>query len=105
MHFGELGRDSRYEAYLFDIGTLSFDSRSLIGFLVFHLLNLHSHPGDQRVVLFLVRRLRDPRSPWSSRGARARRSLPPSLHRTHAGGWSLAGGRCPASSTVHALGG
>jgi hypothetical protein len=61
LHFESVGQDGQqYEAYLFDVGTLSFDSRSLVGFVVFHVLNVAAVLVIAGVMLFLARRLRDP---------------------------------------------
>ena len=60
LHFESVGQESRqYEAYLFDVGTLSFDARSVVGFVVFHVLNIAAVLVIAGVVLFLARRLRD----------------------------------------------
>lgn len=48
-----------YQAYLGPISTITFDSRSVIGFLVFHLLNIAALLVIAGVVIFLIRRFRD----------------------------------------------
>ena len=48
-----------YQAYLGPMATLTFDSRSLVGFIVFHLLNIAAILVIGGVVIFLVRRFRD----------------------------------------------
>lgn len=61
IHFESVGQQGdRYEAYLFDVGTASFDARSLVGTLVFHTLNVAAFMVIGGVVIFLYRRLRDP---------------------------------------------
>ncbi len=61
LHFESVGQDSeQYRAYVFDIGTMDFGSRSLIGFVVFHTLNISAVLVIGGVVVFLYRRLNDP---------------------------------------------
>ena len=61
LHFESVGQDSeQYRAYVFDIGTMDFGSRSLIGFVVFHTLNISAVLVISGVVVFLHRRLNDP---------------------------------------------
>lgn len=61
LHFESTGQTGReYQAFVFDVGTLSFDSRGLVGFLAFHLLNVAAFLVIAGVALFVVRRLRDP---------------------------------------------
>lgn len=61
LHFESVGQDSeRYRAYVFDVGTMDFGSRSIIGFVVFHLLNISAVLVIAGVVVFLYRRLNDP---------------------------------------------
>ncbi len=61
LHFESVGQDSeQYRAYVFDIGTMDFGSRSFIGFMVFHLLNISAVLVIAGVVVFLYRRLNDP---------------------------------------------
>lgn len=61
LHFESVGQDSeRYRAYVFDIGAAEFGSRSFLGFVVFHLLNISAVLVIAGVVVFLYRRLNDP---------------------------------------------
>jgi hypothetical protein len=60
LHFESVGQDSeQYRAYVFDIGTIDFGSRSLLGFVVFHTLNISAVLVIAGVVVFLYRRLND----------------------------------------------
>jgi hypothetical protein len=45
---------------VFNVGTVSFDSTGLVGFVFFHLLNVAAFLVIAGVVVFLYRRLRDP---------------------------------------------
>ena len=61
LHFESVGQDSeQYRAYVFDIGTIDFGSRSVLGFVVFHTLNISAVLVIAGVVVFLYRRLNDP---------------------------------------------
>jgi hypothetical protein len=61
LHFESVGQESeQYRAYVFDIGTAEFGSRSLTGFVIFHLLNISAVLVISGVAIFLYRRLRDP---------------------------------------------
>lgn len=61
LHFESVGQDSeQYRAYVFDVGTMDFGSRSVLGFVVFHLLNISAVLVIAGVVVFLYRRLNDP---------------------------------------------
>lgn len=61
IHFESVGQDgSQYEAYLFGVGTGSFDATSAVGFVIFHLLNIVAFLVIAGVLVFLHRRLRDP---------------------------------------------
>jgi hypothetical protein len=61
LHFESVGQDgSRYQAYLFGVGTSSFDATSVIGFVIFHLLNISAFLVIAGVLVFLHRRVRDP---------------------------------------------
>lgn len=61
LHFESVGqRGSDYRTYIFNVGTVSFDSTSLAGFLFFHLLNVAAFLVIAGVIVFLYRRLRDP---------------------------------------------
>jgi hypothetical protein len=60
IHFESADASGRtYLAYLGPLATISFDSRSLIGWLVFHALNIAAVLVIAGVAIFLVRRLRD----------------------------------------------
>jgi hypothetical protein len=60
VHFESADPSGRtYLAYLGPIGTITFDSRSLFGWLVFHALNIAAVLVIAGVVIFLSRRLRD----------------------------------------------
>lgn len=61
LHFESVGQDgSEYKAYLFGVGTGSFQAESVIGFVTFHLLNIAAFLVIAGVLVFLYRRLRDP---------------------------------------------
>lgn len=61
LHFESVGQEgNQYRAYLFGIGTASFDSLSVIGFIIFHLLNIAAFLVIAGVLVFLYRRFRDP---------------------------------------------
>lgn len=61
LHFESVGQTGRrYEAFVFDVGAGTFDARSLVGFLAFHVLNVAALLVIGGVGLFLLRRLRDP---------------------------------------------
>ncbi len=61
LHFESVGQDgSEYRAYLFGVGTSSFQATSAVGFLVFHLLNVAAFLVIAGVLIFLYRRMRDP---------------------------------------------
>jgi hypothetical protein len=61
LHFESVGQDSeRYRAYLAGLGTFSFDSDTVFGFLVFHALDVAAFLVIAGVIIFLRRRLRDP---------------------------------------------
>lgn len=61
LHFESVGQDGRrYRAFVGDLGTFSFDSRSVAGWITFHLLNIAAVLVLAGVFMFLSRRLRDP---------------------------------------------
>jgi hypothetical protein len=61
LHFESVGQDDdRYQAYVAGWGTAEFDSRSAVGFLVFHALDVAAVLVLAGVSIFLARRLRDP---------------------------------------------
>lgn len=61
LHFESVGQDAReYRAYVANWGTVSFDSRSIFGWITFHLLDIAAVLVLAGVFMFLARRLRDP---------------------------------------------
>jgi hypothetical protein len=61
LHFESVGQDGReYRAVVGEIGTFSFDSRSVVGWITFHLLDISAVLVLAGVFVFLGRRLRDP---------------------------------------------
>lgn len=60
LHFESVGQDAQqYRAFVFDVGTVEFGSRSLVGFALFHVLNISAVLVIAGVAIFLYRRLRD----------------------------------------------
>jgi len=61
LHFESVGQDAReYRAFVANWGTVSFDSRSVAGWVTFHLLDIAAVLVLAGVFIFLARRLRDP---------------------------------------------
>jgi hypothetical protein len=61
LHFESVGQDGReYRAVVGEVGTFSFDSRSVPGWITFHLLDISAVLVLAGVFIFLSRRLRDP---------------------------------------------
>jgi hypothetical protein len=61
LHFESVGQDAgKYRAYVANWGTLSFESRSLVGWVTFHALDIAAVLVLGGVFIFLARRLRDP---------------------------------------------
>lgn len=61
LHFESVGQNGRlYRTYLGPAGTFSFDSRGLVGWITFHLLDIAAVLVLAGVFIFLSRRLRDP---------------------------------------------
>jgi hypothetical protein len=61
LHFESVGQNGReYRTHVGDFGTLSFDSRSVLGWIIFHLLDISAVLVLAGVFVFLGRRLRDP---------------------------------------------
>jgi hypothetical protein len=61
LHFESAGHNGRrYQTFIGSIGTLTFDSRSIVGWTVFHLLDISAVLVLAGVFVFLGRRLRDP---------------------------------------------
>lgn len=60
IHFESSDPTGRiYQAFLGPLATITFDSRSLFGWLVFHLLNIAAVLVIAGVAIFLIRRFRD----------------------------------------------
>ncbi len=61
LHFESVGqRADRYQVYLSRVGTLHFDAESIVGWLIFHALDIAAVLVLGGVFIFLRRRLRDP---------------------------------------------
>jgi len=61
LHFQSVGQDAeRYQVFFSNFGTLSFDAESIIGWLIFHALDIAAVLVLAGVFIFLSRRLRDP---------------------------------------------
>ncbi len=61
LHFESVGDNGReYRTVVGEIATFSFDSRSVIGWITFHLLDISAVLVLAGVFIFLARRLRDP---------------------------------------------
>jgi hypothetical protein len=61
LHFESVGQDGdRYQVYLSRIGTLRFDADSILGWLLYHGLDIAAVLVLGGVFIFLRRRLRDP---------------------------------------------
>ncbi len=61
LHFESVGQNGReYRAVVGEVGTFSFDSRSMLGWVTFHLLDIAAVLVLAGVFVFLARRLRDP---------------------------------------------
>ena len=61
LHFESVGQNGQqYRAFVGNVGTLAFDSRSLFGWVTFHLLDISAVLVLAGVFIFLSRRLRDP---------------------------------------------
>jgi hypothetical protein len=61
LHFESVGQNGReYRTVVGDVGTFSFDSRSVVGWVTFHLLDIAAVLVLAGVFIFLTRRLRDP---------------------------------------------
>jgi hypothetical protein len=61
LHFESVGQDDgRYQAYVAGWGTVEFESRSFMGFMMFHALDVAAVLVLVGVFIFLVRRLHDP---------------------------------------------
>ena len=61
LHFESVGQQGRrYRTFVGGIGTITFDSRGLVGWIVFHLLDISAVLVLAGVFIFLARRVRDP---------------------------------------------
>jgi hypothetical protein len=61
LHFESVGQQAdRYQVYLSRIGTLRFDAGSIVGWIIFHALDIAAVLVLAGVFIFLRRRLRDP---------------------------------------------
>lgn len=61
LHFESVGQNGReYRTYVASVGTFGFDSRSVLGWIIFHLLDISAVLVLAGVFIFLSRRLRDP---------------------------------------------
>lgn len=61
LHFESVGQDaSEYQAFVAGVGTFSFQSDSVLGFVIFHALDISAFLVIAGVMIFLHRRLRDP---------------------------------------------
>jgi hypothetical protein len=61
LHFESVGQNGReYRTVVGELGTFTFDSRSAVGWITFHLLDISAVLVLAGVFIFLARRLRDP---------------------------------------------
>jgi nitrate reductase gamma subunit len=61
LHFQSVGQQAdRYQVYVSQVGTVQFDAGSIVGWLVFHALDIAAVLVLAGVFIFLRRRLRDP---------------------------------------------
>jgi nitrate reductase gamma subunit len=61
LHFESVGQNAEhYQVYLSQIGTISFDAGSILGWVIFHALDIAAVLVLIGVFIFLRRRLRDP---------------------------------------------
>ena len=61
LHFESVGQEAdHYQVYLSRVGTLRFDAESIIGWLIFHALDIAAVLVLAGVFIFLRRRLHDP---------------------------------------------
>jgi hypothetical protein len=61
QHFETVGQNGReYRTFVAGLGTFTFDSRSILGWVTFHLLDISAVLVLAGVFIFLSRRLRDP---------------------------------------------
>lgn len=61
FHFQSVGQEAeRYQMYVSNLGTLTFDAESIIGWTIFHTLDIAAVLVLAGVFIFLSRRLKDP---------------------------------------------
>ena len=61
LHFESVGqRADRYQVYISRVGTMKFDAESIVGWFIFHALDVAAVLVLAGVFIFLRRRLRDP---------------------------------------------
>ena len=61
LHFQSVGQEAeRYQVYFSNVGTLSFDAESILGWTIFHALDIAAVLVLAGVFIFLRRRLHDP---------------------------------------------
>ena len=61
LHFESVGQQAdRYQVYVSRVGTLTFDAESIVGWFIFHALDIAAVLVLAGVFIFLRRRLRDP---------------------------------------------
>ncbi len=69
LHFQSVGQQAEhYQVFLSRIGTMSFDSESILGWTIFHALDISAVLVLGGVFIFLHRRLRDPGAMAVERG-------------------------------------
>ena len=61
LHFESVGQQAdRYQVYVSRVGTMQFDAESIVGWIIFHALDIAAVLVLAGVFIFLRRRLRDP---------------------------------------------
>jgi hypothetical protein len=69
LHFESVGQQGdRYQVFLSQLGTMSFDADSVLGWLIYHALDIAAVLVLAGVFIFLRRRLRDPGALATERG-------------------------------------
>jgi hypothetical protein len=70
LHFESVGQQADdYRVYISNVGTISFDAGSIVGWVTFHLLDIAAVLVLAGVFIFLRRRLRDPGAIAVERGS------------------------------------
>jgi hypothetical protein len=70
LHFESVGQQADdYRVYISNVGTISFDAGSIVGWVTFHLLDIAAVLVLAGVFIFLRRRLRDPGALAVERGS------------------------------------